>query len=66
MRGYRDVRSAAAWRGHGAALIVQAGLLVLDGIALWDARGRLSHLLDWASEATLSAGLARTGLLLRL
>jgi hypothetical protein len=65
--GYRDVRSAAAWRGHGTALIVQGvGLLVLDGIALWGARGRLSQLLDWAGEATLSVGPAGAHLLLRL
>jgi hypothetical protein len=65
--GYRDVRSAGAWRGHGAALIVQgAGLLVLDGIALWGARGRLAELFDLVGQATLSVGPASARLLVRL
>jgi hypothetical protein len=44
--GYRDVRSARSWRGHGTALILQGvGLLVLDGISLVASRSRLVDLL---------------------
>jgi hypothetical protein len=64
--GSRDVCSAAAWRGHGAALIVQgAGLLLLDGVALLSARGRLLQLLDVAVDATLSVGPTGAYVLLR-
>ncbi|WP_228702755.1 DUF6992 family protein [Salisaeta longa] len=50
--GSRGVRNAAAWRGHGTALIVQgAGLFVLDGLALWASRGRLDRLLAHSAEA---------------
>ena len=41
-----DVDDAAAWRGHGSALILQgAGLLVLDAIAWLGSRGRIVDLL---------------------
>lgn len=44
--GYRDVRSARSWRGHGTALVIQgAGLFVLDGVALLASRTRLADLL---------------------
>ena len=65
--GYRDVESAASWRGHGAALIVQGlGLLALDGMALWGARGRLAELVDLAGRATLSMGPTGARLVLSL
>lgn len=58
--GYRGVRSARAWRGHGAALVVQgAGLLVLDGVALLAARARLADLLRLSTDLTAAAGLRR-------
>lgn len=45
--GYRDVSSAARWRGFGTSLIVQGiGLLVLDGVAFFASRARLTSLLD--------------------
>ena len=45
--GSRDVSNAGRWRGFGTSLIVQgAGLLVLDGIAFFASRARLSSLLD--------------------
>lgn len=41
-----DVDDAAAWRGHGSALILQgAGLLVLDAIAWVGSRGRIVDLI---------------------
>ena len=65
--GYRDVQSAASWRGHGAALIVQGlGLLALDGIALWGARSRLTELVDGVGQATLSMGPTGARLVLSL
>jgi len=45
--GYRDVAHAGRWRGFGTSLILQgAGLLVLDGIAFFASRARLSTLLE--------------------
>jgi sulfite exporter TauE/SafE len=44
---YYGVDNVDQWRGFGASLILQGvGLLVLDGIAFWASRGRLSSLLD--------------------
>ena len=44
---YCGVTSPRAWRGHGAAIIVQgAALLALDGYALLDSRRRLTWLTD--------------------
>ncbi len=52
----RGVPNPAAWRGHGAALVLQgAGLFVLDGVAVLATRGRLGALVDLASRATVSA-----------
>ena len=62
--GYRDVRGAAGWRGHGLALIVQgAGLLALDGIALAASRTRLADLLgpDLLGVAGRLSGMASPG-----
>ena len=62
--GYRDVRSAASWRGHGLALILQgAGLLVLDGISLVASRLRLTDLLgpDFVGVAGGLSGVAFPG-----
>lgn len=54
--GYRDVRSAASWRGHGTALILQgAGLFVLDGISLLASRSRLADLLPVVGHVSASA-----------
>ncbi len=51
--GYRGVKSAEAWRGHGTALIVQGlGLLVLDGVALLASRARLADLLSVAGHVS--------------
>jgi hypothetical protein len=62
--GYRDVASAGRWRGFGTSLILQgAGLLVLDGIAFFASRARLSTLLDAGvslSAHPLPAGAALT------
>ena len=59
---YRDVASARGWRGHGRAVALQGlGLFVLDGVALFAARGRLAALLDvpgHLSAAPLPRGLA--------
>lgn len=53
----RGVSDPAAWRGHGAALVLQgAGLFVLDGIAYLGTRDRLGALADLASGASLTAG----------
>lgn len=55
--GYRGVRSARAWRGHGTALVVQgAGLFVLDGVALLAARARLADLLRLSADLAAAAG----------
>ena len=54
--GTRDVRHAADWRGHGAALILQgAGLFVLDGIAYFGSRGRMADLVALADSVTVTA-----------
>lgn len=54
--GYRDVRSARSWRGHGTALIVQgAGLLLLDGISLVASRSRLADLLRMPGDVSALA-----------
>ena len=62
--GYRDVRGARSWRGHGLALILQgAGLLVLDGISLAASRSRLADLLgpDLLGVAGGLSGMAAPG-----
>lgn len=56
----RGVAHPAAWRGHGAALIVQGlGLFVLDGIAYLGTRDRIGALLDLTEQ--LSVRLAPAG-----
>ncbi len=46
-----DVDRAAAWRGHGSALILQgAGLLVLDAIAWLGSRGRIVDFLGMPGD----------------
>ena len=53
----RGVPNPSAWRGHGAALVLQgAGLLVLDGIAYLAGRQRLGALVEIVDGAALSAG----------
>ena len=62
---YYGVDTVGRWRGFGTSLILQgAGLLVLDGIAFWASRGRLSSLLD--AGVQLSVHPAPTGLALTL
>ncbi|WP_412060282.1 DUF6992 family protein [Rubrivirga sp. IMCC45206] len=52
----QGVATPAAWRGHGAALVVQGlGLLALDGIAYAATRARLGALLDLVGSADLAA-----------
>lgn len=52
----RGVPNPAAWRGHGAALVLQgAGLFVLDGLAYLGTRDRLGALADLAGRAELAA-----------
>jgi len=59
------VDNVGRWRGFGTSLILQgAGLLVLDGIAFWASRGRLSSLLE--AGVQLSMHPAPTGLALTL
>ncbi|MEL6616225.1 MAG: hypothetical protein AAFQ43_10830 [Bacteroidota bacterium] len=54
--GSRGASNPDAWRGHGAALILQgAGLFVLDGIAYLASRQRLGALVDLADSASLTA-----------
>lgn len=51
------VENVGRWRGFGASLILQGvGLLVLDGIAFWASRGRLSSLLDAGTQLSVQAG----------
>ena len=51
-----DSSGPDAWRGHGAALVVQGlGLLVLDGVAVLGTRARLDALVEIASRAELGA-----------
>ncbi|WP_410336497.1 DUF6992 family protein [Longimonas sp.] len=46
-----NVDQAAAWRGHGSALILQgAGLLVLDAIAWLGSRGRIVGFLSMPGD----------------
>ncbi|PSQ90997.1 MAG: hypothetical protein BRD30_03885, partial [Bacteroidetes bacterium QH_2_63_10] len=62
---YYGVDNVGRWRGFGASLILQGvGLLVLDGIAFWASRGRLSSLLD--AGVQLSVHAAPTGAALTL
>ncbi len=52
----RGVSTPDAWRGHGAALVLQgAGLMVLDVVAYAGTRGRLAALVEVASRAEVSA-----------
>ena len=61
----RGVSNPAAWRGHGAALVLQgAGLFVLDGLAYLGTRDRLGALAEIAGRADLAA--SQTGLVLVL
>ncbi|PAP81827.1 hypothetical protein B1759_03690 [Rubrivirga sp. SAORIC476] len=63
----RGVPNPDAWRGHGAALILQgAGLLVLDGMAYLASRGRFEALTEVAAQATLSASASGLTLLVPL
>jgi len=63
--GRYGAENGGRWRGFGTALILQgAGLLVLDGIAFWGSRGRLSSLLDAGMQLSVHAG--RTGAALTL
>lgn len=51
----RGVPTPSAWRGHGAALVLQgAGLFVLDGLAYLGTRDRLGALAEVASRAELA------------
>ncbi|WP_263786527.1 DUF6992 family protein [Salinibacter grassmerensis] len=51
------IDNVGRWRGFGASLILQGvGLLVLDGIAFWASRGRLSSLLDAGVQLSVQAG----------
>ncbi|WP_095511737.1 DUF6992 family protein [Rubrivirga marina] len=51
----RGVANPAAWRGHGAALVLQgAGLFVLDGVAYLGTRDRLGALTEVASRVDLA------------
>ena len=51
----RGVSTPDAWRGHGAALVLQgAGLMVLDGVAFLGTRGRLDALVEIASRAEIT------------
>ena len=51
----RGVQNPDAWRGHGAALVVQGlGLLVLDGVAYLGTRARFDGLLDLAGRTALA------------
>jgi hypothetical protein len=50
----RGVAHPEAWRGHGAALIVQGvGLFVLDGIAYLGARDRLGSIIDLTEQLSV-------------
>ena len=52
----RGVAHPEAWRGHGAALIVQGlGLFVLDGIAYLGTRDRLGSLIDLTEHLSVRA-----------
>lgn len=63
--GYNGVGNEQRWRGFGASLILQGvGLLVLDGIAFWASRARLSSLFDAGLQLSVQA--APTGVALTL
>ena len=63
----RGVSTPDAWRGHGAALILQgAGLMVLDGIAYAGTRGRLGTLVEIASRVEVSASVTGVRLVVGL
>lgn len=52
--GYRDINAAGRWRGFGTSLLLQgAGLLVLDGIAFFASRARLTALLEPTTALSL-------------
>ncbi len=63
----RGVPTPDAWRGHGAALVLQgAGLLVLDAVAYLGTRERLGSLVEIASRAELGASAAGVRLVVGL
>ena len=63
----RGVPTPAAWRGHGAALVVQGlGLLVLDGVAYLGTRARLGALVDLAAGTSLAVTEAGVSLVVGL
>ena len=63
---YYGVNNVDRWRGFGASLILQGmGLLVLDGIAFWASRGRLSSLLDAGVQLSVQAAPAGAALTLQ-
>ena len=63
----RGVSTPDAWRGHGAALVLQGtGLMVLDGVAYLGTRGRLGTLVEIASRAQLGASVEGVRLTLGL
>ncbi|MFB6097960.1 MAG: hypothetical protein ABEK84_02395 [Salinibacter sp.] len=60
---YYGIDSVGRWRGFGTSLILQGvGLLVLDGVAFWASRSRLSSLLDAGVQLSVQA--APTGAVL--
>ena len=63
----RGVPAPDAWRGHGAALVVQGlGLLVLDGAAVLASRARLDALAEAATQAALTVTADGVALVVRL
>ena len=53
---YYGIDNIGRWRGFGASLVLQgAGLLVLDGIAFFASRSRLSSLLDAGVQLSVQA-----------
>lgn len=61
--GYRDVSNTGRWRGFGTSLVLQgAGLLVLDGIAFFASRTRLTRLLSEQAELSLQVTPSRLAL----
>jgi len=53
---YYGIENVGRWRGFGTSLILQgAGLLVLDGIAFWASRGRITSLLDAGMQLSVQA-----------
>ena len=62
---YYGIDNIGRWRGFGGSLVLQgAGLLVLDGIAFFASRSRLSSLLDAGVQLSVQA--APTGAALTL